>query len=401
MKKNYKKFFPGYVYFKAEGADLERFITFCVKNGIEISDYSKTDLELYAKITAVNYKKLRKPARMFGIKIKIYKKSRILYFKDILKNNIGFVAGLMFALIFLSIMNLFIWEINITGNKNTENEDIISSVNRMGLETGTLAKKHFVQDIEWYILRENKGLASAEINIQGSKANIIVNEIKENEISKSDDDIPINIIASKYGIIRQINVFDGQSSLKPGDAVNKGDLLVSAVYEDRHKKLTLKHARANVIAETDYNLEISFPLEQIVYEKGKVIGNKYEIKILGKSFSLGTEPDTSNIFCNSLRKTFCFFHIKLPIELVVTKYYGVKENNVTYNFDKGREESFKKLEEKEKTEMKNMEIISKKTEEMVKDDRYIVKAEYIVLMDIAKEQPIESDIPWKNTDDIS
>ena len=48
-----------------------------------------------------------------------------------------------------------------------------------------------------------------------------------------------------------------------------------------------------------------------------------------------------------------------------------------------------------------MEIISRKTEEFVKDEKYIINADYIVLMDIAKEQPIESDIPWENSDDMS
>ena len=37
----------------------------------------------------------------------------------------------------------------------------------------------------------------------------------------------------------------------------------------------------------------------------------------------------------------------------------------------------------------------------VKNNKYIITADYVVLMDIAKEQQIESDIPWENTDDMS
>ena len=37
----------------------------------------------------------------------------------------------------------------------------------------------------------------------------------------------------------------------------------------------------------------------------------------------------------------------------------------------------------------------------VKNGKYIINADYIVLMEIGEEQPIESDIPWKNTDDMS
>ena len=56
---------------------------------------------------------------------------------------------------------------------------------------------------------------------------------------------------------------------------------------------------------------------------------------------------------------------------------------------------------KEQTEMKDMEILSRKTTEIIKNEKYIIEADYIVLMNIAKEQPIDSDVPWENTDDMS
>ena len=51
--------------------------------------------------------------------------------------------------------------------------------------------------------------------------------------------------------------------------------------------------------------------------------------------------------------------------------------------------------------MAEMEIISRKITEKAKNNKYIIEAEYIVLMNIAEEQPIDSDIPWENTDDMS
>ena len=78
-------------------------------------------------------------------------------------------------------------------------------------------------------------------------------------------------------------------------AVLKGDLLVSAVYEDRHKKLTLKHARADVIAETDYSIEIELPFEK----KTETIAGKnkrlIEIYILGYKFLIGNNNKCDNL----------------------------------------------------------------------------------------------------------
>lgn len=392
------RYIKGTVDFYAEGPDIERFYSYCSKNNAEIVSPRKSGYILYGKTEAKNYKKLRIPARKNGIKIKILRKKG-LYF-DLKKNRtkIGFASGIVFSLLFCVIMNLFIWEINIIGNTDVSDEEIMKSANEMGLITGTPASKHFVQDIEWYILRENPKLASVEINIQGSVANIMINEREEEPKMVSDDDVPTNIIASKYGVVKKINVFDGKEKVKPGDAVMKGDLLVSAVYEDRHNKLTLKHARAEVLAKTDYFIEISFPLSQVFYEIDGVKSTSFEIIFLGKSIRIGKNENFPN---ETILKELRFFGIKLPIKMIITRYFNVKENNVTYGFEEGKAKAYEALLKKEREELEDTEIISRKTQEMIKGGKYIIFSEYVVIMDIAEEQPIESNIPWKNTDDMS
>ena len=214
----------------------------------------------------------------------------------------------------------------------------------------------------------------------------------------SDDDVPTNIIASKYGVVKKINVFDGKEKVKPGDAVMKGDLLVSAVYEDRHNKLTLKHARAEVLAKTDYFIEISFPLSQVFYEIDGVKSTSFEIIFLGKSIRIGKNENFPN---ETILKELRFFGIKLPIKMIITRYFNVKENNVTYGFEEGKAKAYEALLKKEREELEDTEIISRKTQEMIKGGKYIIFSEYVVIMDIAEEQPIESNIPWENTDDMS
>ena len=131
------RYIKGTVDFYAEGPDIERFYSYCSKNNAEIISPRKSGYMLYGKTEAKNYKKLRIPARKNGIKIKILRKNG-LYF-DLKKNKakIGFAAGIIFSLLFCAIMNLFIWEINITGNTDVSDEEIIKSASEMGLITGT------------------------------------------------------------------------------------------------------------------------------------------------------------------------------------------------------------------------------------------------------------------------
>ncbi len=390
------------VEFTVSGADTERFLTKCTGMGIEVKNPKKYDgYKLSGRVYAMDYKKLRNPARKMGLKLKLEKKHGAYFFAKKHRNKIGFILGISVIYFSMLIMNMFIWEIEVKGNERVETFEIMNSAEQMGLKKGTLAKSHTVQDMEWYIVRENEGLASAEINIQGSRAQISVSEMNEEPEMMYDDDMPVNIIASRYGVIRKIDVFDGQGTVKPGDAVMKGDLLVSAVYEDRHNKLTLKHSRANIVAETDYTIEVEFPLEQKIKKTGGVKKTVTEIEFLGLKIRLENSENCEGSLFETEEKKLRFFWIELPINLITTRYFAVKENTVTYNFEQGKSGAYQLLFENEQEQLKDCEILSKKLNESVKNGKYIIKADYICLMEIGEEQPIESNIPWENTDDMS
>ena len=131
------------------------------------------------------------------------------------------------------------------------------------------------------------------------------------------------------------------------------------------------------------------------------VGKTYKISFLGKDFIIGNYKNIYDLPFEETKKDFSFFGIKIPINVIITRYFSVKEDTITYTFEEGRKKSFELLELKEKNEMNGMEIISKKTEESIKNGKYIIKADYVVLMNIAEEQQIESDVAWENTDDMS
>lgn len=393
--------FENEVDFVIEGAETEQILKYCSDKGLKINNLKKEGYKLFGRIRAKDYKKLKKIRIKYGLKMKITNKRGYYFFIKKNQTKAGFIFGLIFVILSSVILNNFIWEINIYGNKDVDEETIIQSAEEMGLKKGTLSKKHDSQTVEWYIMNENEGLALVEVNIQGSCANILVREATKPAEMKSDDDIPVNIIASRYGVIRKMDVFDGQDAVKVGDAVMKGDLLVSAVYEDRHNKLTLKHARANIIAETDYSIEVEFPLEQIIEKRGNINKKTYEIDFMGLKIKLGNIKNQSDYIVEEEEFDLRFLWIKLPINLIIKRYYDVKYNTITYNFEQGREGAYQLLEHEEEEIFKNAKIISRKDTEKIKDNKYIIIADYICLMDIGQEQALESDIPWENTDDMS
>ena len=392
---------PSCVDFRAEGVFCEKLLTEAMKNGLSISFPRKSGYTMRGTVQAAEYRSLCKIARRLGLKIRIEKKHGIYFTLKRHRDKIGFAAGAIFAAAVVLFLNLFVWEINISGNKAVSSEEIMATLANSGLKTGTLRTAHDARKIEWNIMNDNKEIAWATVNIQGCCVNVVVSETRQEAEMKYDDDKPVNIIAAKYGVIRKMDVFDGQGVVKVGDAVMKGDLLVSATFEDRHGKLTLKHSRARVMAETDYEITVEFPLEQVIETTGGVKKSVKGIEIMGLSIPLGSSRGCEELPAEKEEKELYFLWIRLPVKEICAKYYAVKRNTITYTAEQAKGGAFQLLEQKEAEEMSNMEIISRKTEEKIANGKYIIRASYDCIMDIAEEQDILSNVPWENTDDIS
>lgn len=392
---------PSCVDFRAEGVFCEKLLTEAMKNGLGISFPRKSGYTMRGTVQAAEYRSLCKIARRLGLKMRIEKKHGIYFTLKRHRDKIGFAAGAIFAAAVVLFLNLFVWEINISGNKAVSSEEIMATLANSGLKTGTLRTAHDARKIEWNIMNDNKEIAWATVNIQGCCVNVVVSETRREAEMKYDDDKPVNIIAAKYGVIRKMDVFDGQGVVKVGDAVMKGDLLVSATFEDRHGKLTLKHSRARVMAETEYEITVEFPLEQVIETTGGVKKSVKGFEIMGLSIPLGSSRGCEELPAEKEEKELYFLWIRLPVKEIRTKHYAVKRNTITYTAEQAKGGAFQLLEQKEAEEMSNMEIISRKTEEKIANGKYIIRASYDCIMDIAEEQDILSDVPWENTDDIS
>lgn len=392
---------PSKVDFRAEGVFCEKLLTEAMKNGLSISSPRKNGYAMRGTVLASDYKKLGRIARRLGLKMRIEKKHGLYFAAKKHRDKIGLAAGAIFAAAVVLFLNIFVWEINISGNKAVSDEEIMATLEKSGLKIGTLRSGHDERQIEWNILNENRKVAWATVNIQGCCANVVVSETKPEAEMKYDDDKPVNIVAAKYGVIRKMDVFDGQGAVRVGDAVMKGDLLVSAAFEDRHGKLTLKHARARVMAETDYEITAEFPLEQTIETTDGIKRTVREIEIMGMRIPLGSSAGCKELPAEKEERELYFLWIRLPVKEICTKYFIVKRNTITYTTEQAKSGAFQLLEQREAEEMRDMQIISRSTEEKIADGKYIVTAVYDCIMDIAKEQEILSDIPWENTDDIS
>ncbi len=169
-------------------------------------------------------------------------------------------AAIVFLLLILS--SLFIWDIEVEGNKNISSGEILRSLAEYGIAEGCFWPGLPIDIIRSDVIAENPEIAWLTVNISGSKANVLIEERIEkpeiySEINAAD------IIASHSGVIRRMSVMNGKPMAAAGQTVLAGDVIVSGTMESLTGGTRYVRALADIQAETWYELTAACPIETL------------------------------------------------------------------------------------------------------------------------------------------
>ncbi len=281
---NFLRLILGFVEFEARGGFPERFLNLCTVNGITLWQVQNDGVKVKACTSVKAYKSIRKSARNSGMRVKIIRKRGLPFFIKKNRARAGILVGLSLAVLFLALSSCMLWNIEITGNEKIRSEALTESLNNNGVRIGVLKSKIDTIAIQNELLDEYKDLSWVSINIFGTKA---VLEVKENseKPEMADDKTPMNVVAKKDGQIVLVEGHKGSNTVKEGDVVVKGDLLISGVTPNANGSEKTVHATGKVFA----NTLTCVKGECGVSKKGNVLkasGNKYYLYALGGEIPL-------------------------------------------------------------------------------------------------------------------
>ena len=155
------------------------------------------------------------------------------------RHRLGLLAGI--ALFFATIwfLSLHVWVINVSGNDEITEEQVISVMDEIGIRPGVRTSGLDAELLEQAAMVKLKDVSWMAINFQGSVVNV---ELKERDAPPEAIPMeePCNLKSSYPGQIVRLEVISGVTVVEEGDAVTQGQLLVSGVFEDllREKAIT-------------------------------------------------------------------------------------------------------------------------------------------------------------------
>ena len=413
------------------GEETLLFVNLCRNNGIELRHLIRKENAIQMEIDAKSFKKLRPLVRKTHVKIHILDRQGPAFFFYRHKRRWWFLLGMMVFAGMIYILSLFVWQIDIDGNRKYTDALILQALAKMDVKTGCRKSEIDLPKIEEELRIMYNEITWVSASIAGTKLQI---ELREGDLKisgssgggqtgnvkrvenrennpktqngESETDLPANLVADEDAIITNLVVRRGTVAVRYGDEVKKGDVLIEGkVYiyneDETLKKVDYLTAEGDVFGKYQELYEKHY---QRKHEVRSYTGKNYRelgVAIVGKSFCL---PVWENILKKQLeentlsevwswkkqfRLTPTFY---LPFALEYTEY--VPYENVVEEYT---DEVIKKMAEEElqkylnELEKKGVQIISNSVTISLDADGGHVKGTLILDGPIGKEVPISSE----------
>jgi len=326
-----------------------------------------------------------------GIPIEIIRTTGVPFVFNKYKGRYGLIIGSILGIFLIFFSELFIWEVNVTGNHTVDSQTIVAALEKYGVKRGAFIPDLNVVVAEDDFLIENKDISSIAINIKGTYAQVDVLE-RTYPPEIEDKNAYYNIVASHDGIVEKVEALNGHPEVKKGDAVVEGQLLINAFMMGELGTYRLANAKGNVYARVTEKFTISIPLEQtekVFTGRTKTVRH---VKVLGQPidwFFDDNPPYEYYDMTASQEEKKLFGFIKIPVEVAEVTFieYTIHRYAITEEEAKRRAaEAFAQYLNRLTDEVKSYECDERFDSQK---NAYTLTATVIVLKNIAVRKPIQ------------
>ncbi len=312
------------VLLRCEGGFPERFLDAAATADIPLWDIRHRSDGLWCRAAAADYCRLRASARRACVRMRLQRRCGILFRLRRFRFRFGLLAGAALFFLVLQLLSSRIWVIRVSGNIRVDANRVLDALQPLGIYEGCDFDAVDIATLRLSALQQFPELTWLTVNRQGSCLTVEVRE--SNPTEPIPDNTPANLIAARDGVIVRVNAVSGRAVVSPGDAVTKGDLLISGVV-DSSVGPQLKRAVGSVIARTAHTLTITVPFtETITNPHGQVLSCS-SLRLFGLEIPLyASGGSTDAPLVTTEHHPLRLRGVPLPVGVSVTRRYYPAES---------------------------------------------------------------------------
>ena len=276
--------------------------------------------------------------------------------------RVGLILGVLLILFSVYLSSKFVWRIEIYGNEDLSEEDVIEMLGNSGFFCGKFIPNIDYDKLHNEILLKNEEISWVSINLDGSVATVLIKETKSTNL---ESDYYSNVVAKCDAQIVEIRVKNGEKVIKINDVVKEGELLISGIIDSQSLGVRYEKASGEVFARTTNEISVIFPYKgkEKVYTGRS--NNRYKLKIFSKEINFSRKNNKNLELCDKIEKSrqiVLFGKYELPIFIETVKYteYVLKEK--MYSKEEAVDLAFTQLKNELDALLNNAELISRSVE---------------------------------------
>ena len=308
------------------------------------------------------------------------------------KMRIGFFIGAVLCAALLAASSFFVWDINVSGQTGLSEKEILKTLEGYGLYIGAYIPNIDTMRLENELVIDTEELSYASINLRGTVAEVVVRERKEKDVENIS--LPSNLVANCDGQIESIEVRGGMPTVKKGQIVKKGQLLVSGVIDSQAVGYRLVRARGEIYARISRSFTAEVPL---VREKKSRTGEKktrVTIRFFAKKINLFSNNDISFEKYDTIEeeKRLCLFdRVELPVFIIKTTYSEYVTETEKISEEQALSIAEKELAGQTEKTLSEAQILAREERTEINDGILTLYADIDCIADITSEIFIKTD----------
>ncbi len=379
------RFLIGYVVVSVIGDYPERFLNLCVNSGFRVWNTKRRGENMEFCLAVRDYKRVRLFRRKCGVKLRIKRRSGLPFLLARYR-RLGLVAGAVVFVAVLAIMPRYVWSINISGNSAVNQEQLSAALDTVGISVGTPLSAVDADNMRLRLALLLPQISWASINIDGTCVNV---EVREATPRIESDDAYSNLTAMYDGIVTAVYVRSGTAAVKVGDAVAKGDLLVSGTEEYKNGATYFRHSDADIIAETERTAILRIPIKKRVYHDVSE-GESYTVlNLLGRDIPLYIGGVDYPYRAEYTEQALKIGGVTLPVGFKSATFYKLGYTDVMLTESDALLQAESALNESYFELFGDFEVLSCDMSAVRTEEDYIVTAKYCLKGDITKVEYFE------------
>ncbi len=364
----------------------------CLQYGLSYTELSRTpEGALTFRTATPTAKRLLVLSEQRGIPLTVLSAEGLPPLLFRLSRRAGLITGTLLGLCLLFLSRLFVWDVRITGNTTLTNAEILSELRACGFGVGSYLPEVTSGELETRVLISSDRIAWISVWLDGTVARVQVIE-REAEEAELPVTLPANLIAASDGQIEYLELYRGQSMVTVGQAVKKGELLVSGLYDSQVEGYRYTRAAGSVYARTEHSFRVEIPLS---YEK-KCYSEPYLTSLTLNFFDFPVNffkrGGNSTGTCDIIEKESdpgLPGGTDLPLSLAAQYAHPYTVETVTRTEEEALHLAYADLERRLAAATEGMQLLSKTVQTTLTDTGVILECQVRVIEDIARQSEFE------------